>query len=96
MAKEVVKVIKLQIKAGAANPSPPVGPALATSPPSSNGGGDARGEGVLGGELRDGAACFWLIGPNGKPGAALDLLAPAGIKAPSWLGRASALPRAPD
>ncbi|MCU0796620.1 MAG: 50S ribosomal protein L11 [Akkermansiaceae bacterium] len=28
MAKEVVKVIKLQIKAGAANPSPPVGPAL--------------------------------------------------------------------
>ena len=28
MAKEVVKLIKLQIKAGAANPSPPVGPAL--------------------------------------------------------------------
>ena len=28
MAKEVVKVIKLQIPAGAANPSPPVGPAL--------------------------------------------------------------------
>jgi large subunit ribosomal protein L11 len=28
MAKEVVKVIKLQIKAGAANPSPPIGPAL--------------------------------------------------------------------
>jgi large subunit ribosomal protein L11 len=28
MAKEVVKVIKLQINAGAANPSPPVGPAL--------------------------------------------------------------------
>jgi len=28
MAKEVVKTIKLQIKAGAANPSPPVGPAL--------------------------------------------------------------------
>src|SRR5689334_5617660 len=28
MAKEVVKIIKLQIKAGAANPSPPVGPAL--------------------------------------------------------------------
>lgn len=28
MAKEVVKVIKLQIQAGAANPSPPVGPAL--------------------------------------------------------------------
>ena len=28
MAKEVVKVIKLQIPAGGANPSPPVGPAL--------------------------------------------------------------------
>jgi large subunit ribosomal protein L11 len=28
MAKEVIKLIKLQIKAGAANPSPPVGPAL--------------------------------------------------------------------
>jgi len=28
MAKEVDKVIKLQIPAGAANPSPPVGPAL--------------------------------------------------------------------
>lgn len=28
MAKEVIRVIKLQIKAGAANPSPPVGPAL--------------------------------------------------------------------
>ena len=28
MAKEVVKVIKLKIPAGAANPSPPVGPAL--------------------------------------------------------------------
>jgi len=28
MAKEVVKTIKLQIKAGMANPSPPVGPAL--------------------------------------------------------------------
>ncbi len=28
MAKEVVKVIKLQIPAGSANPSPPVGPAL--------------------------------------------------------------------
>jgi large subunit ribosomal protein L11 len=28
MAKEVVKVIKLQIKAGAANPAPPIGPAL--------------------------------------------------------------------
>ncbi len=26
--KEVVKVVKLQVKAGAANPSPPVGPAL--------------------------------------------------------------------
>ena len=28
MAKEVSKVLKLQIKGGAANPSPPVGPAL--------------------------------------------------------------------
>jgi large subunit ribosomal protein L11 len=28
MAKEVQNIIKLQIKAGAANPSPPVGPAL--------------------------------------------------------------------
>lgn len=28
MAKEVAKLIKLQISAGAANPSPPVGPAL--------------------------------------------------------------------
>lgn len=28
MAKEVVRTLKLQIKAGAANPSPPVGPAL--------------------------------------------------------------------
>ena len=28
MAKEVVGQIKLQIKGGAANPSPPVGPAL--------------------------------------------------------------------
>jgi large subunit ribosomal protein L11 len=28
MAKEVVALIKLQIKGGAANPSPPVGPAL--------------------------------------------------------------------
>lgn len=28
MAKEVTKVIKLQIQAGGANPSPPVGPAL--------------------------------------------------------------------
>lgn len=28
MAKEIVKTIKLQINAGAANPSPPVGPAL--------------------------------------------------------------------
>ena len=28
MAKEVAALIKLQIKAGAANPSPPVGPAL--------------------------------------------------------------------
>lgn len=28
MAKEVIRIIKLQITAGAANPSPPVGPAL--------------------------------------------------------------------
>lgn len=28
MAKEIIKTIKLQIPAGAANPSPPVGPAL--------------------------------------------------------------------
>lgn len=28
MAKEVIKIVKLQIPAGAANPSPPVGPAL--------------------------------------------------------------------
>ena len=28
MSKEVTKIIKLQISAGAANPSPPVGPAL--------------------------------------------------------------------
>ena len=28
MAKEVAAFIKLQIKGGAANPSPPVGPAL--------------------------------------------------------------------
>ncbi len=28
MAKEVSKIVKLQIKGGAANPSPPVGPAL--------------------------------------------------------------------
>ena len=28
MAKEVAGIIKLQIKGGAANPSPPVGPAL--------------------------------------------------------------------
>ena len=28
MAKEVDKVLKLQIRGGAANPSPPVGPAL--------------------------------------------------------------------
>ena len=30
MAKQVEAIIKLQIKAGAANPSPPVGPALAS------------------------------------------------------------------
>lgn len=28
MAKEIFKVVKLQVKGGAANPSPPVGPAL--------------------------------------------------------------------
>lgn len=28
MAKEIIKMIKLQIKAGAANPAPPIGPAL--------------------------------------------------------------------
>ncbi|MCE3280747.1 MAG: Ribosomal protein N-terminal domain [Bacteroidetes bacterium] len=28
MAKEVSAMIKLQIKGGAANPSPPIGPAL--------------------------------------------------------------------
>jgi large subunit ribosomal protein L11 len=28
MAKEIIKQIKLQIKAGAANPAPPIGPAL--------------------------------------------------------------------
>ena len=31
MAKEVAGLIKLQIKGGAANPSPPVGPALEIS-----------------------------------------------------------------
>ena len=28
MAKEVSKILKLQVRGGAANPSPPVGPAL--------------------------------------------------------------------
>ena len=28
MAKEIVGLIKLQVRGGAANPSPPVGPAL--------------------------------------------------------------------
>ena len=28
MAKEVDKILKLQVRGGAANPSPPVGPAL--------------------------------------------------------------------
>ena len=32
MAKEVAGLIKLQIKGGAANPSPPVGPALGSLP----------------------------------------------------------------
>ena len=31
MAKEVAAFIKLQIKGGAANPSPPVGPALGSN-----------------------------------------------------------------
>ena len=31
MAKEVARLIKLQIKGGAANPSPPVGPALCST-----------------------------------------------------------------
>lgn len=31
MAKEVSKVLKLQVKGGAANPSPPVGPALGSA-----------------------------------------------------------------
>ncbi len=33
MAKEVAGLIKLQIKGGAANPSPPVGPALGSTEP---------------------------------------------------------------
>ena len=32
MAKEIAGQIKLQIKGGAANPSPPVGPALGSMP----------------------------------------------------------------
>lgn len=31
MAKEVFKVVKLQVRGGAANPSPPVGPALGSA-----------------------------------------------------------------
>ena len=31
MAKEVSKVLKLQVRGGAANPSPPVGPALGSA-----------------------------------------------------------------
>lgn len=31
MAKEVTKIVKLQIRGGAANPSPPVGPALGSA-----------------------------------------------------------------
>jgi len=31
MAKEVSKIVKLQVKGGAANPSPPVGPALGSA-----------------------------------------------------------------
>ena len=32
MAKEVMTIIKLQVPAGGANPSPPVGPPLITRP----------------------------------------------------------------
>jgi len=31
MAKEISKIVKLQIKGGAANPSPPIGPALGSA-----------------------------------------------------------------
>jgi large subunit ribosomal protein L11 len=31
MAKEILKVVKLQVKGGAANPSPPIGPALGSA-----------------------------------------------------------------
>ena len=31
MAKEVSKILKLQVRGGAANPSPPVGPALGSA-----------------------------------------------------------------
>ncbi len=31
MAKEVIKIVKLQIRGGAANPSPPIGPALGSA-----------------------------------------------------------------
>ena len=31
MAKEVSKIVKLQVRGGAANPSPPVGPALGSA-----------------------------------------------------------------
>ncbi len=31
MAKEISKVVKLQVKGGAANPSPPIGPALGSA-----------------------------------------------------------------
>ena len=37
MAKEVAGLIKLQIKGGAANPSPPVGPALGSKGKGSSG-----------------------------------------------------------
>ena len=37
MAKEIAGQIKLQIKGGAANPSPPVGPALGSNPHSGQG-----------------------------------------------------------
>ena len=43
MAKEVAGLIKLQIKGGAANPSPPVGPALQDSSRSCSAEGGCKG-----------------------------------------------------
>ena len=49
MAKEVAGLIKLQIKGGAANPSPPVGPALGSKGTgSSSAYGSCKGEKWLG------------------------------------------------